>query len=374
MILIDKRAGSDELICHPPFSVCPVCGAGLKIERKSGRSGSGPDASNRKRASLSPVSGRKGKPESESGKETRNRNRKQKPGTIISARCSANPRHRTLAMLVDLTKSSVACPEDDKSKSTVLQRTSADVEFSGNGPDGKLRIGVEVKSLADLLTSIRDGRLRATQIPALLRYDVPWLAYYGEYRTDPKSGHLQVPYWHQKYSRWLWRDYKLGSKPVETSYLERFLCSPSLTSTKLRTIGFSTVEALAYWLGVSLYGTWQKDYHKHRSLFTFDQSGGIPGSHLLPQIHPVAYQIMQTAASLPGIGFERAQAVADQFGSILEMINATEKQWADVAVVSRGTGRTVKLGPARARAIVKAIVQEKPQPKSGIRKKDTRVG
>jgi hypothetical protein len=359
MILIDKRAGSEELICHPPFSICPVCGAGLKIERKSGS-----ENGIRKRTSVSHFAGRK--IESGSGKETRKP--KQKPGGIVSARCSVNQKHRTLAMLVDLTKSAVACPEDDKSNSTTLQRTSADVEFSGNGPDGKVRIGVEVKSLADLLTSIRDGRLRATQIPALLRYDVPWLAYYGEYRTDPKTGHLQVPYWHQKYHRWLWRDYKLGSKPVETSYLERFLCSPSLTSTKLRTVGFSTVEALAYWLGVSLYGTWQKDYHKHRSMFAFDQSGGIPGSHLLPQIHPVAYQIMQTAASLPGIGFERAQAVADQFGSILEMINATETQWSNVAVVSRGTGRVVKLGPTRAKAIVRAIVQEKKEDPANARR------
>lgn len=352
MIFIDKRAGSEELICYPPFSVCPICGAGLKIERKSG-----PESA-RKRLSVSHIGSRKGK--SETGKETRKR---LKPGGILSARCSANPKHRTLAMLVDLTRSAVSRPEDDKSKSTILQRTSADVEFSGNGPDGKLRIGVEVKSLADLLTSIRDGRLRATQIPALLRYDVPWLAYYGEYRTDQKSGHLQVPYWHPKYHRWLWRDYKLGSKPVPTTYLESFLCSPSLTMTKLRTIGFNTIEALSYWLGTSLYGTWKKDYHKHRSMFTFDQSGGIPGSHLLPQIHPVAYQMMLTASSLPGIGFERAQAVADQFGSILEMINASEKEWSEVAVVSRGTGRIVRLGPARAKSIIKAIVQHKPQKK-----------
>lgn len=346
MILIDKRAGSEELICYPPFSICPVCGAKLKIERKA-------EQSNQKRASI-------GIGVSASKTKTGKRNPKSKKAGISRAYCSANPKHRTLAMLVDLTKSAISCPIDDKSKYTTQQKTSADIEFSGNGPDGKLRIGVEVKSLADLLSSIRDGRIRATQIPALLRYDVPWLAYYGEYRTS-KSGYLQVPYWHQKYSRWLWRDYKLGSKPVETSYLERFLCSPSLTMTKLRTVGFNTIEALAYWLGTSLYGTWQKDYHKHRSMFAFDQSGGIPGSHLLPQIHPVAYQMMLTAASLPGIGFERAQAVADQFGSILEMINATEKEWANIVVVSRGTGRTVKLGPARASAIVEAIVQEKPR-------------
>lgn len=359
MIWIDKRAGSEELICHPPFSTCPVCGAGLKIERKAAN-GTGTESA-RKRSSVSHINTGSRKPKS--AKEIR----KPKPGGILAAYCSTNRKHRTLAMLVDLTKSAVSRPEDDKSKSTTLQRTSADVEFSGNGPDGKVRIGVEVKSLADLLTSIRDGRLRATQIPALLRYDVPWLAYYGEYRTDPKSGHLQVPYWHQKYSRWLWRDYKLGSKALLTSTFESFLCSPSITTTKLRTIGFNSVQALAYWLGVSLYGVWQKDYHKHRSMFAFDQSGGIPGSHLLPQIHPVAYQMMLTASSLPGIGFERAQAVADQFGSILEMINATEYEWSNVAVVSRGTGRVVKLGPARARAIVKAIVQQKPHKKASTK-------
>lgn len=326
MILIDHRAGSEELIAHPPFNICPKCGSQLRIERKKSKS----------------------------------KNPKSKSeGSIVSACCSSDPSHRLRAKLVNLASMcSTGNGNGNRNGGRNGTSTSADFQFTGRGPDGDLTIGGEIKSLSDLLNSINDGRLAATQLPHLVRhYDRSWLLYYGPYRANPDSGSLQVWGYDWTIKRYGWID----STP-RTTYvkLERFLTSPSLTECGIRIKHFPSLPDLAYWLGNVLYPIWQKEYSAHKALRTFDTSGGIPASHLL-SIDPIRYQIMLTASSFPGLGFERAQAIASHFNSIEDMITASEQEWSEIKLKSRTSDRMIRLGPVLAKQIWTAIRKRRDQ-------------
>lgn len=348
-ILLDHRAGSEELICHPPFNKCLDCGSILTIERKP------------------PAKGRS-------------------KGSIISATCPVSPSHKSLARLVNLAKlngrEGIGDPDAETDSPS---RVSADVHFTGNGPSSLVTIGIELKSLSDMISSLDSKRLTATQIPFLLdNYTVPYLIIYGAYRCCPDTGLMQTQRYDPSTHKRTWKPLLLGKRTFKWSFLENFLSSPSITSTRLRFRQFFSIQDAAFWIGSSLYPTWQKPYDEHRSLFGFDDSQRLPAHYTLaPDVDPITYQIMLTAASLPSLGYDRSVAVAAHFRSVEEMFwnwravvsvlgqhgidpdiirkaikagEISESEWAEIVVKTKqGRGRDVRIGPVRAKAIVNAI-------------------
>lgn len=223
--------------------------------------------------------------------------------------------------------------EPVRSVGLLCRLDSADVAITGNGPDGPILVGIEVKSVWDVLNSANTGRLQATQIPAMLAtYDVNWLLYYGGHRAG-RNGILEVQ------RRGKWEPVKLGSRPVPYGYLEAMLIDIS-------TVGVSVHRALdvaeaSAWLGV-LYRWWSKPWDKHHGMRTLDKSRGIS---LMPGMTAEVLQMTKVAAALPGVGFERAVAAANHFDSVQDMINADEAEWALVP----GVGKVV------ANAVVRAV-------------------
>jgi ERCC4-type nuclease len=207
---------------------------------------------------------------------------------------------------------------------------SADVMLIGNGPnDATTLVGVEVKSVWDVLSSANTGRLQATQIPAMLRtYDVSWLLYYGGHRVA-RDGILEV------FRHGHWASLKIGNRPVPCGYLEALLLDLSV-------LGVSTHRALdmaeaAQWIGV-LARWWSKPWGKHRGMHTLDRSRDVS---LMPGMDPAIHQRAKVAAQLPGVGFERAVAAARHFPSVQSMINATADEWALVPGVGRVIAKAV---------------------------------
>lgn len=308
-ILIDHRAGSEELVSYPPFNTCPICSQPISITR------------------------------CEIKKQRR----------IESAVCSLNPSHRLLGTLTSLARFN----RDSK--------TSPDVYFTGNGPndsdrpnarDSKLTFAIEIKSISNLLGDIISGKLAATQIPHLLTYDKPWIVWYGSVRQS--RGLLQVQRWDHKSHSYRWFDFLAGRRTFPYSYLENFLDSPAITDTHLRVKQYRSMADIAYWIGACYYPLWQKPYSSHKSLNRFDDSARIPSSHLLPHIDDHTYQLMLYAAANPSINFARATNIALHFDSAQDMFNADASEWAEIKIRSK-SGREVRLGPVRAQAIVNAI-------------------
>jgi hypothetical protein len=208
---------------------------------------------------------------------------------------------------------------------------SADVCFPGNGPgDDPVLIGIEVKSLDDLISSIDTGRLQGTQIPAMLaEYDVNWLLYHGTYRPGIQTPSLQT--W-----RGQWRGYTLGKRPVPYGYLESFLLT--LTAAGLHVKHVADARTASAWVGV-LHRWWTKPWAKHRGFHAFDQSGAVS---LMPGMTDEVHLRARVAAQLPGVGFTRAVAAARHFPTVHAMINATPAEWATIPGIGKVIAKAVE--------------------------------
>lgn len=203
-----------------------------------------------------------------------------------------------------------------------------DAMFLGRGPEEyPVHVGIERKTIDDLVCSLNEGRFQGHQLPGLLRdYHVVYLIVEGRYRANPDSGLLQVP--NGKRGEWADRDFGIANWRVrelhgalttfETRYNVRWRRSFNRQETA------EIVRDLHHW--------WtDKAYEAHRSAQALDFSG----EPLVP-----ASTLRRVAAQLPLIGWKRSGAVADHFRSIHSMVNAPETEWRDID----GIGKKIASG------------------------------
>lgn len=204
-----------------------------------------------------------------------------------------------------------------------------DAMICGNGANGPLTIGVEVKSISDLLQSANTGRLAGHQLPGLLTlYDVPYLLYFGSYRPGD-DGKLEVRRGAE------WRHFRLGLHSVPYIYLESFLMDVSATGVRLQHV-YDAREA-AIWL-MCLHRWWSKQWTEHKGLKQFD--GSKDGS-LLPGLDAATELKARLAMQLPGIGFDRALKVAAHFDTAVSMVNADWQDWEMVPKIGKVIAKSV---------------------------------
>ena len=214
--------------------------------------------------------------------------------------------------------------------STLTRLDHGDICFSGCGPKGKnLLIGIELKSISDLISSTECGRLQATQIPGMLKtYDESWLLYYTPYKITKRSC-IQI------YKGRRWWDYKLGKRPVTTSYIERVLLT--LTAAGVHVKHVNNMAEAAIWTN-ELYSWWSKPFDTHRGMHVFDESQSMS---IMPKIPNDVLLRARIASQLSGVGYKRALAAGYHFGSVREMINADEAEWASIEGVGKVIARNV---------------------------------
>lgn len=234
-----------------------------------------------------------------------------------------------------------------RSLSPILTRlSSGDIALSGNGPAGRLKIAAEIKSVPDYLTSLDNGRLQGLggQLPRMLdEYDISWLLIYGDVRGDA-TGRLQYSL---RPGEWL----PVSGRPVALSDYNRALTE--LTAYGVLVWREPTIARAVQWI-VDLHELWQKPWHEHSLMRTFDNSRAKialpPGTDSRDPKFVIRAEI---AGSIPGVGFEFALAAARQFTSAREMIAAPAAEWAKVEVPSRkaAVNRVTRIGPTRAKNI-----------------------
>jgi ERCC4-type nuclease len=199
-----------------------------------------------------------------------------------------------------------------------------DASFVGNGPEGcPVLVGIERKELQDMLKSILDGRFAGHQLPGLLRdYHQTYLIVEGKFRADPNTGLLQTPFnkgWRDHQfgtKRWLYRDLDCFLMTMENRYNIRVRRTFDKRETAL------LISNIHHW--------WtDKAFEEHKAGQGFDYSGE---PILLP-----ASLLRRMAAQLPGIGWKRAQAVEQFFGSVVDMVLAPSVAWRQIP----GIGATV---------------------------------
>jgi len=201
-----------------------------------------------------------------------------------------------------------------------------DVALIGNGEnDAPVPVGVEVKTVSDLLASMTSGRLSGHQLPGLLAtYEWVWLVVEGVYRPDPSDGVLQTLHGGG------WRAVSVGSRRFMYRDLESYLLTLEVRAgvRVQRTQGRGET---ARWLA-ALRGWWSKPWDEHKGhLALHHKTGARPRGLVPPSL------VRRVAAELPGVGWERSGAVADRFRTVREMVLASEADWREV----EGIGKTL---------------------------------
>jgi len=220
---------------------------------------------------------------------------------------------------------------------TLTSLQFGDASFIGQGPEeAPVLVGIEVKTLSDMIQSMLNGRFSGHQLPGLLRdYHVVYLIIEGHYRPEPGTGFLQVPRGRGQWimapfgtKAWKFRDLEGFLTTIETQYGVRLRRSQNRQET-----GALIGELYHWWT--------DKMYAEHRSGQAFDTSHE-------PILYPTSL-VRRVAAQLKGIGWKRSQAVAEHFSSVVDMVLAPAEEW------RRITG----VGPKLAASVVADLWRKK---------------
>jgi ERCC4-type nuclease len=224
-----------------------------------------------------------------------------------------------------------------------------DFMFDGKGPvtdknpSGKLSIGVERKSIRDMIQSIRSGRFSGHQLPGLIdMYDRVYVIIEGIYQPAPDGLLVES-------RNGSWVPLNVGSTNYMYSMVDKFVisieesCGVRFHRTAAKT---ETVHHI-----VNLYKEWNyKEYHQRRSHIAMVETR-------FETVTPWGLG-RKVANQLPGIGTENSMAIDRHFGGSMErMVQADQKEWEGIEL-PRGAG-VRKLGKSLASQIWKAIRGEK---------------
>lgn len=248
---------------------------------------------------------------------------------------------------------------------------SGDFSFSGNGSNSKdLTIGIELKSLYDLISSRTCGRLQGTQIRLMnATYDRRYLVYYGLYRVSKPDAqneqYIELPFYDRKSKRNEWRPHFIGKQKVRHAYFEGIIAGLEEKGIVVKHFasglqGFdkqATMTQIAYWIA-ERYRWYQREYESHTSMSGFDRSRYI-SKESLEAIGLTRDELFcaNVANLYPRIGVDKAMALARHFkGSTSAMHNASMDEIAEIAIETRkGKGRTVRIGRINAKTMVAAM-------------------
>lgn len=221
----------------------------------------------------------------------------------------------------------------------IKQLKFGDIAFFGNGPQGRTRVGIEFKTLSDLLTCIVDKRLSSHQLPGLVKtYQYRYLLVEGcvSPRTDSSLYGL----------RFLYRDKRgrdtFGFDPVFSAVaypqLQKYLFTlENLANVRVR---FTSTRADSIGYIAALYNWWQKDWTKHSSHLALpshidDHPRDISRMFRRPSV------LRRVASALPGIGWTRSQSVAARFKSVAVMVKASEQDWLSIPGIGVKTATAI---------------------------------
>jgi len=206
--------------------------------------------------------------------------------------------------------------------SILVELKSGDAMFEGNGPKGKLQIGIERKTINDLINSIQDGRLSGYQIPKMLEcYQRVYLIVEGIYRGNPRTGGLEQLQGKQ------WRYVSRGERKFSHEALWQYLSTlEEIAGIVIRNTNslYMTAAQIMY-----LYHWWSKPFLAHRSLKRiYKRSMGYFHFHKPSLLRLFAFD-------LPHIDHDKSEIVEARFKTVDSMIAASEKEWAEIPGIGK---------------------------------------
>lgn len=220
--------------------------------------------------------------------------------------------------------------------------TSADFAFYGQGPEGECRVGVERKTVQEMVGLASRKRLVGHQLPRMTqRYRFRFLFIEGLTRIDPRWGSLERSQEIKNGRLTMWveagwgRERNTFEQYFKHNLTLRLRATMHLIPTADKTETAHALHALYRWF--------QKDWKDHKSHLKIDEV--LPDSAILDE-RTVKRQLF---AQIPGIGWERSFVISKKFGnrSIAEtlawMAGADVEGWMDVLNIKEGrkTAQTI---------------------------------
>ena len=206
----------------------------------------------------------------------------------------------------------------------------ADACFIGNGPDDlPWGVGIERKTITDLLGSITSGRLVGHQMIGMLNaYKVIYLVVEGAWRIGPKTGLLEL----YRGKRWTpagWHSQRFTGKGI-VNFLNDLAveCGIHLWISQNKT-------QTGLWLS-ALYNWWQKPWEQHKALNMF---------HTLPQPPVARLQkpgiVACVAKEFKGVGWERAHIIEKRFASVQEFALTQEHELEELEGIGKVMAKSI---------------------------------
>lgn len=222
-----------------------------------------------------------------------------------------------------------------------------DIAFMGRGEGGApLYVGIELKKVGELVTSLRTKRFQGHQLLGLTRdFDRRYLLIEGDFHHDDQGRAVVF--------RGTGKPKPLPGAPSAVALEQEVInlqtrggCWVRHTATRRDTLRF-ILACFRYWTDKDL------DAHKsHMAIYAPDLDKGL----LTP---PSDFRKALTVL-LPGIGFAVSKAVEDYVGAeerlrvqVLRVLGMKEAEWATLEIPHRGGSK--KLGASRAREIMETL-------------------
>lgn len=226
-----------------------------------------------------------------------------------------------LNTIVTTLRSRVNC----KVRGAKPQLNSGDFAFEGCGPDGTMTVGIEWKTVQDAVSSMRSDRLAGDQLAKMSEdYGMAFVIIQGLWRPSA-NGTLMGLYGRE------WKPLTLAAKAFQYSELFKYIVSMSVKKNIIVLRSMTEDETL--WMIALLYQWWQTPWDQHRSM-----------DPIKLQAEVVYYKVSllrKMAAELPGIGWTRSLAVEKAFGSVHQMVLASEDQWKAIDGIGPKTASTI---------------------------------
>ena len=215
------------------------------------------------------------------------------------------------------------------------QLEAGDFCFMGYGHRGLCMVGIERKTITDLLGCMRDNRLVDIQFPRMLKlYDHRYLIIEGLNRAHPDTGILQQG-WQNRDGKLYWQDVLLGRQRFMWQDFDGFLTTLEHSPVRIR----------------RTYDEWQtartiRAMHHWYTKCTWDRHKSLKGLYYQP--NPVMSLdldekdlVRRWAADLRHIGPERSLAVSQKFSTGLELATASVDDWKIPGVIGPVIARRV---------------------------------
>ena len=232
---------------------------------------------------------------------------------------------------VDLATGSVELIPLIRKAGVPAERTSlpfGDFCFDGKGPEGDIVIGVERKTLHDMMACIQDARFAGHQLPGMKAlYTIRILMVEGHWRPHDENGMLMEGF----NGGTSWGVFRGRQGRQMYSSLYRYLISVSLSGCLVMHSRdmHHTARNLC-----ELYAYFQKPWNQHTSLKAI-HTVAVPSMMGRPSLTRL------WARDLPGIGEKLSDMAARVFGTPFKLANAEETDWLKVPGVGVKTAQDI---------------------------------